>query len=241
LSKQSIDAQVFTMTVAMQRLCDAARRGYVYYFEGTVPAKKARRLRRKFQERFGVDEHRNVRARRRARGEAAAVMIMYELLSQPEPTSMRAEPQVGWVVLITEGEHAAYWRGEDIKIATEDDQRLTIGQFHMLRRTRPGGNSSSPSWTWSFTKSAYRNWRERVVRSARGDPTESPTRLLAELYKLGSFRGIRSEIGRIVGLYRREWKKRRRRGDSFPSLPRLRYVQRLPNEFVDVEAVESWN
>ena len=195
----------------MQRLCDAARRGYVYYFDGVVPAKKARRLRRKFQERYNVDEHRNVRARRRTRGEAAAVMIMYELSSAQESASAHSEPHVGWVVLITPGEHAAYWRGENIKIATEGDQRVTIGQFQMLRRTRPGGNGSEPSWTWAFTKAAYKDWRERVLRSARGDYTESPTRLLAELYRFGAFRGIRSDVGRIVGLYRREWKKRRKR------------------------------
>jgi hypothetical protein len=239
LSKQSIDAQVFTLTVAMQRICDATRRGYVYYFDGVVPAKKARRLRRKFQERYNVDEHRNVRARRRARGEAAAVMIMYELPLEPESAPLRSGPHVGWVVLITPGEHAAYWRGEDIKIATEDDQRLTIGQFQMLRRTRPDGNASSPSWTWAFTKAAYEEWRERVVRSARGDHMQSPTRLLLELYRFGSFRGIRSDIGRIVGLYRREWKNRRRRGDPFPSLPRLRYVQRLPNEYVDIDSLTA--
>lgn len=220
----------------MQRFCDAARRGYIFYFGGVVPAKKARQLRRKFQALYNIDEHRNVRARRRARGEAAAVMIMHELPSQSQIAEEHGEPYVGWLILLTEGEHAAYWRGENIKIATEDDQRLTIGQFQMLRRTRPGGNSASPSWTWTFTKSAYRNWRERVVRSARGDYTESPTQLLMELYRWGSFRGIRSDIGRIVSLYRREWRKRRRRSDPFPSLPRLRYVQRLRNEFVDFQS-----
>lgn len=239
MSKQRIDAQVFTLTVAMQRLCDAARRGYVYYFDGVVQAKKARLLRWKFQERYNVDEHRNVRARRRARGEAAAVMIMYELPSPQESASAHSEPHVGWVVLITPGEHAAYWRGESIKIAMEDDQRLTIGQFQMLRRTRPDGNASSPSWTWAFTQAAYKEWRERVVRSARGEHTESPTRLLTDLYRFGSFRGIRSDIGRIVSLYRREWKKRRRRGDPFPSLPRLGYVQRLPNEYVDINTLPA--
>jgi hypothetical protein len=163
-------------------------------------------------------------------------MIMYELPSTHESTNAHNELHVGWIVLITPGEHAAYWHGENIKIATEDDQRLTIGQFHMLRRTRPSGNATGPSWTWAFTKSAYRSWRERLVRSARGDHTESPTRLLMDLYRFGSFRGIRSDIVRIVGLYRREWKKRRRRGDPFPSLPRLRYVQRLSNEYVDIDS-----
>jgi hypothetical protein len=223
----------------MQRLCDAARRGYIYYFTGTVPVGKARLLRLKFQERYNVGEHRNVRARRRASGEAAAVMIMYEVPSAVDSTDVRSKAHIGWVVLLTEGEHAAYWRGEDIRIATEDDQRITIGQFQMLRRVRPDATSSSPSWTWAFTKSAFQSWRERVVHSARGDRTDSPTRLLAELYQFGSFRGIRSDIGHIVSLYRREWKKRRRRGDTFPSPPRLRYVQRLPNECVDLEATDG--
>jgi hypothetical protein len=237
LPRHSIDTEVFTLMVAMQRLCDAVRRGYVHYFSGVVPVRRARRLRCKFQARYNVDEHRNIRARRRARGEAAAVLIMHELPTQPEAAHACGEPYVGWIVLLTEGEHAAYWNGEDIKTATEDDQRLVIGQFQMLRRTRPGGSASSPSWTWAFTRAAYQDWRERVVRSARGDYTEPPARLLLELYRWGSFRGIRSDIGRIVSLYRREWRKRRRRSDSFPSLPRLRYVQRLRNEFVDMDSL----
>jgi hypothetical protein len=44
-TRQTI-ARVLTLTVAMQRLCDAARWGYVCYFEGVVPASKATRLRR---------------------------------------------------------------------------------------------------------------------------------------------------------------------------------------------------
>src|SRR5229473_543356 len=102
----SVQAGMFFLTsvVAMQRHVDYVRRGYHWYVTGFVPARKAERLRVKFVDRYYVDEHRNVRARRRARGEGAAVLLMYQPCSSaadrdPSPGDGVDETVVGWTLL----------------------------------------------------------------------------------------------------------------------------------------------
>ena len=54
----------------------------------------------------------------------------------------------------------------------------------------------------------YKAWRAGVIRFARGDPEELPVRVLAELYREPGFAGVRSQVGHICALYRREWRRR---------------------------------
>jgi hypothetical protein len=225
---------VLTSVVAMQRHVDYVRRGYHWYVTGVVPARKAERLRVKFTDRYHVEEHRNVRARRRARGEGASVLLMYQPCgsaaeSEQSPAHGSGETLIGWTLLVTEGEHPARAL-EKLKDALDESQRLTLGPYQLIRRTRAG--QVKPAWTWAMTKAEYSLWRERVIRSARGDASHSPGRVLVELYRTPGFAGIRSQVGHVVSLYRREWKRRRRGSDPFPRLPKLGYVQRLANEFV---------
>jgi hypothetical protein len=101
----SAPPRMFALTpvVAMQRHVDYVRRGYHWYVTGVVPARKAEPLRVKFVDRYHVEEHRNARARRRARGEAAAVLLMYQgdsirsrqCKSLARPRSRRTVPDAG--------------------------------------------------------------------------------------------------------------------------------------------------
>lgn len=225
--------QILTPVVAMQRHADYARRGYTTSVTGVVPIYKAAGLQAKFQTLYRVGEHRNVRARKRARGEAASVLILYalplgfnghDIEQMPDETA-----QIGWTLLLTEGEHPARHR-ETLRCLIDVSTRLRIGPFQLVQRSRPG--QSTPAFTWAITREELAELRERVIRSARGDFTEQPTRLLSELYRVPGFASIRSQIGHVVSLFRREWKRRRRRSDPFPRLPRLGYVQRLANETI---------
>jgi hypothetical protein len=232
---------VLTSVVAMQRHVDYVRRGYHWYVTGVVPARKAERLRVKFADRYCVDEHRNVRARRRARGEGAAVLLMYQPCSSAaeddhSPGNGVGETVVGWTLLITEGEHPARAL-EKLKDALDESQRLTLGPYQLIRRTR--GGQVNPAWTWAMTRAEYSLWRDRVIRSARGDAGHSSGRVLVELYRTPGFAGIRSQVGHVVSLYRREWGRRQRGSDPFPRLPKLGYVQRLANEFAATAAFEE--
>jgi hypothetical protein len=232
---------VLTPVVAMQRHVDYVRRGYHWYVTGVVPPRKAERLRVKFADRYHTEEHRNVRARRRARGEGAAVLLMYQPCRSaadrdPALGDGVGETVVGWTLLFTEGEHPARAL-EKLKDALDESQRLTLGPYQLIRRTRAG--QVTPAWTWAMTRAEYSLWRDRVIRSARGDASHSPGRVLAELYRTPGFAGIRSQVGHVVSLYRREWTRRRRGSDPFPRLPKLGYVQRLANEFAATAAFEE--
>lgn len=228
------EVRVLCSEVALQRHIDYVRRGYAWYVTGMVPPEKVRRLQAKFVARYNVNEHRNVRARRRRTGEAAAVLLFYVvpcgLTSPGAPDGQQLT--VGWSLLLTDGEHKARSEERHLRDAREHRTRLRIGPYILTRRTRPG--QSTPSWTWMMTREEFAAWRERVIRSARGDIGDRVTVVLSELYRVPGFAGIRSQVGHIVSLYRREWRRRRRRGDAFPCLPKLRYVQRLANDYVTV-------
>lgn len=73
----------------------------------------------------------------------------------------------------------------------------------------------------------YRKWRDRVVECARKPWLRAEADIIKRLYSVPGFASIRSQVGTLVGLWRREWKRRRRDSDPFPRLPPLRYVQRL--------------
>ena len=79
-----------------------------------------------------------------------------------------------------------------------------------------------------MTPELYEAYRARALKCARGDPREPAGLLLKDLYCQPGFAAIRSQVGRIVALFRREFRRRHRRGVAPPALPRLGYVQRLP-------------
>ena len=78
-----------------------------------------------------------------------------------------------------------------------------------------------------MTAERYQTWRDRVVESARKPALHAEHDITRRLYTVPGFAGIRSQVGFLVGLWRKEWKRRRAAADAFPKLPQLRYVQRL--------------
>ena len=131
---------------------------------------------------------------------------------------------LGWSLLLTDGESPARHL-EALRLATDVRTPLCVGPYELVRRSRPG--QSHPAWTYRMTPECYETYRVRALRSARGDPREPSGQLLRDLYCQPGFAGVRSQVGRIVGLFRREFGRRHPRGVIAPSLPRLGYVQRL--------------
>lgn len=221
---------ILELLPAMQRHADYVRRGFVYAVSGTVAADKALSLARKFDCIYGTNATRREKQRARASGMARAVLIMYRLppclISEAEDAQAINSPTVGFTLLVTEGDHPAHHRERPILI-THEHTRLRIGQWELVRRTRAGRDT--PAWTWAMQKSVYVQWRERLLRSARGDMTQSPEALLVELYGSPGFAATRSQVGHLIAWYRRCWRRYRGKGQPFPRLPRLYYVQRLPN------------
>jgi hypothetical protein len=219
------DVQILDVLVAMQRHADCVRRGYRWWTAGIVEPARALRLVRRFEILYEVNLHRNTRRRRRQHGEGVALLLLYRLPEQCRCDQPNAPPLlIGWTLLVTDGECGARHR-EVLHDATQRVTRLTIGPYELVRLSRSG--QSTAAWSYRMSRPYYEAWRERVIRSARGDPEELPIRVLAELYREPGFAGVRSQVGHICALYRREWRRRRRIGDAFPKLPKLAYVQRL--------------
>ena len=221
------DVLVLDQVVAMQRLADCARRGYCWHVSGTVPLRRALPMIEKFQALYDVNAHRNTRWRHRRRGVAGAVLIVYRMMDAGIVAGTAGDTpceRLQWTLLLTDGSSRARHL-EALQRVTDTRNTLRVGRYEMVRRTRAG--QAHPAWSYRMTSSVYADYRERVIKSARGDPREPVALLLKELYTQPGFAGIRSQIGQIVSLFRREYRRRHRRGERFPSLPRLGYVQRL--------------
>ncbi len=223
------DVEVLDTLVAMQRHADFIRRGYHWWTGGVVEATRALRLVRRFEVLYETNLHRNTRRRRRARGEGASLLLLYRTpivrAFSDRCNNMSSPLCIGWTLLVSDGDCAARHR-EALHNARERDTRLVIGPYELVRHNRK--HQSHPAWTFRMSHLYYEHWRGRVVRSARGDPHELCWHVLKDLYSEPGFAGVRSQVGHVCALYRREWRRRRNAGDAFPALPRLSYVQRLP-------------
>lgn len=215
---------------AMQRHADYARRGYVYASVGVVRTDKVVSLARKFDCIYGTSSSRRLKQRARDSGMANSVLIFYRRpqisVRDVDAAHASGDYTVGFTLMITDGDHPAR-HTERLLLLTDEHTRLRIGNWELVRRTRPGQQAAA--WTWAMQRTAYQEWRERLLRSARGDMTDSPEALLVELYGSPGFAATRSQVGHLVAWYRRCWRRYRGRGRPFPRLPRLYYVQRLPN------------
>mgnify|MGYP007094537061 CR=1 FL=1 len=222
---------ILDLVPAMQRHADYARRGYEYAVTGSVPADKALSLARKFDALYSTAESRHGRHRAKGRGIARVVLLLYappghEVLRGPD-SGMQLEPDmVGFTLMSTRGDSAVHHLERPFLI-TDDHTRLRIGDFELLRRTRVG--QARPAWTWQMRRDVYQNWRERLLRSARGDYTDTPQLLLVQLYRTPGFAGARSQVGHLVSWYRRCWRGNRGNRETFPPPPPLYYVQRPSN------------
>ena len=227
--KKRFNPQVFDLkTVFMQRIADYVRLGYRHYVLGEVPAGRAQALVDKLNRRYQVGQDRNQRARAKASGDGCAILLLYAPPTTSGkdagvPTTRLHTPAIHWALLVTPGAHPAHTL-ERLKDAWQRDQRLPLTGYELVQLSRK--DSARASWTWRMTGDTYEAWRERVIDIAR-KRTCSEHVLFADLYAAPGFSGIRSQVGRIVGLFRREWK--RHRSEAFPKLPHLFYAQRLPN------------
>ncbi|MHB0991532.1 MAG: hypothetical protein ACYC0M_09680 [Burkholderiales bacterium] len=77
---------------------------------------------------------------------------------------------------------------------------------------------------------SYEAWRLRIIRACRTDVQQPARQAWHSLYGTPGFSGARSQVGKLVALFRAEW--RRNKGDTSLFFPkaRLGYIQRLKND-----------
>ncbi|MEO8407811.1 MAG: hypothetical protein ABI476_05220 [Oxalobacteraceae bacterium] len=147
--------------------------------------------------------------------------------SQLAPHTAPAAPSaaaVRWILLVTPGEHPAH-QLEQLHDATETAGRITLTGYELVQLPRPG--QEKPAWTWRMQDATYQGWRLRLITAAR---RRLPllTSEVAQLARTPGFAGCRAQSKKLLQLAAGEW--RRRHGDAPPLvLPRLPYLQRLPN------------
>lgn len=217
------DPQIYLhKSIVMQRLLDAVCRGYVRHTAGVVPAHKAPRLAEKFAQCYSVHRNANQRAYARRKGQANARLF---LLVNPE-----APTQLFWWLLATEGEGAAHDL-ERLRHARNARERLRVGNdYELIRRTRRRDKGGGTVWTWRMTREYYSEWRECIIQACRRSASKEINRAVRSLYRTPGYSGIREQVGKLVALARREWRRRHGNLDALMLAPKLGYVERLPDD-----------
>ena len=205
-------------TVLMQRLLDAVCHGYYWHTHGTVSVPKALRLAEKFSECYGVHRNANSRAYAKRMGQSNAKLFLY---------AASGTEHLSWWLLATNGDGSVH-REEDLASATDARRRLRIGDNdELVRRTRPRGHGGGTVWTWRMTTECVREWRERIIMACRRREAGAVTQTVGSLYRCPGFSGIRHQVGKLVALSRKEWRRRHGNLNHFILPPALPYLERL--------------
>jgi hypothetical protein len=213
--KEMPDSEIFkSKTALMQRVADWVRVGYNHWTMGNVQRKKAHDLVRKFNRNYFVMQNKNERFQAKKLGDGCASLLLWE----------SAPGVLTWVLLVSNGEHPAHHM-EKLRNAHEPSSRLALTGYELVRHTRSG--SSKPSWTWRMQISNYEAWRIRVIQTCRNGNDQKIRQTIHSLYHTPGFSQCRSQVGKLMALFKAEW-ARSRPSTVFPDVPTiLPYVRRF--------------
>ena len=199
-----------TKAQLMQQMLDYARYGYDKFTSGSVDTEKLAHFSRKMELAYYIDLDKYGRSRRKKVGLGNAVLLLYC------PGTM---DQVDWWLLVSPGSHPATTAEK-----LEPISQLRVFGFHQVMHTRRG--KAKPVATWAMTRERYEQSREILREVVRSKDPHRMAVLLAELYRMPGFAGIRTQIGKLAVLYQAEVK--RQSLVNAPQPPkRLGYVRRL--------------
>lgn len=224
---------VFTrLELILQRLLDSVQKGYTHVASGQVSPSKALKLASKFDIQYQVFADKNLRARRKRNSLGNAKWLCYI-----------KNDVVHWWLMVTPptaGNHLAH-STEKLLNVTKVGASLKYEQFELVEL--PYGKPTKPKpsnykernkprrWTWRLNKEAYENARLRIIEDVRLSDPYNLTGLIRALYSMPGFGEIRSQVGKLVGLYNAEVKRSGLK-NAPPPLDKLRYVRRLANNGV---------
>lgn len=203
-----------TKTDTMRHACHLVAHGYHYWVGGEVEASRAARLVTKFDDLYEIGADRNRRARAHLRGKANAVLLLY-----PKSDSQHLR----WWLLATAGSGPVHDR-EQLKDGRLTGQRIHWGEeYELVPATRAGRNRAS--WSWRMTAEQIEAWHVRISLAARSESPRLMKQAIKSLYRTPGFASCRSEVGRLIGMARKQWKASGRSA-PFPATPlRLPYTR----------------
>jgi hypothetical protein len=173
----------------------------------------------KFARLYAVDRNRLVRSRAKARGLANTILLLHDA----------KDGALSWILLASPGAGAVHER-EQLSNAALRAQRIRIDGYELVRLTRAEKKGGGETWTWRMTEENYQAWRDRIRACIREDKDpRQRDRLLDALYRSPGFRGVRSQVGKLVAFFRAEL-KRSGEGEADVDLKRtLPYLRRIPD------------
>lgn len=210
-------------TVLMQRLIDSFIRGYHWHTSGIISRDKLQDLERKFAEKYGTDLNKNQRAYRRKKGMAISRLFFLE---------QSHEEGILWWLLATDGEGAIH-QEEKLRDARDRRGRIRMGgDYELVRVTKPGRSGVRGVATWRMTKEREKKWRARIVSACNRMTDKDIKEIMHSLYRTPGFSGIRKQVGSLVALAKRKWRRRHGKGRVPGARESLGFVQRLGDEEV---------
>jgi hypothetical protein len=229
----------------MQRIADYVRTGHVHWTSGEVSLERAPAMARKFARLYAVDRDRNRRFRAKRDGEANAVLLLHR---GPECSA------ISWFLLCTDGEQLVH-QLERLRDATTKTGRVRLGDYELVQLTKRARPRRSPSalgadsvparvlsghgsstlvggstvLTWRMHDDTYEAYRERALQVTRGDNPAALLTFITDIYRAPGFYGVRHQVGKVISLARREYRRVHGSLTRFPMLPRLYFVTRRAN------------
>ncbi|MDA8416479.1 MAG: hypothetical protein M0Z78_05325 [Betaproteobacteria bacterium] len=200
----------------MQRLSDCVVNGYPLWVSGGVAENKVGSLVRRFDLNYQVLADRNERARRKRAGLGNARLLLWH---------DKNAGRVLWWMFVTppeSGSHAAHTL-EKLRDMRQRE-RVELHGFELARLPKRGKDGER--FTWRMTEHKYSAWRDSIIEIVRSGNIRELHEMLYGLVASPGFGGIRSQVGKLVSLYRAEIKRRGLK--EAPKPPKqLRYLRRL--------------
>lgn len=245
--KIPVDPYVYTRkAVFMQRVLDTVSHAHSQYAGGELPDIKAWNLTQKIAPIYKFHLERNEKTRQRKSKKGTATLLMW-----------RSGPgKIRWFLLVTRtGDHPAR-QLEELKDALQPQGRITLTGYELVRLPRPAKKarakykkressvtkhakkqSGGLTWTWRMTSQNYQNWRDRAIYTARNGNAREVEQFLDVLYWTPGFRGCRYQVGKIMVLFRAEWRRARSDHEELPPDRPLYYARRLPDVGMNLRAL----
>lgn len=206
-------------SLVMQRISDAVSQGYTNWASGVVQVSSAKKFVNKFDINFQAFADRDLRSRRKKNGVGNAKLILW-----------RQADQIFWVLLVTPpdtGIHAAHSL-EKLKDVFKPGERIEIDGFELVRVPKGGDGAGGTRLTWRMRQEKYDGWRNSVIETVRKGSPRDLKELLFKMWGNPGFSGIRSQVGKLVALYRAECKRASLKDAPQPP-KRLPYLRRMQN------------
>ena len=189
-------------TAALSRVLDLVPRGYQRYTAGVVAPEKARRLARKFHDKYGIGSTPAQRITRKKHGYANAALVMY----WPKDAE-----KVEWLLLATNGSGL---ERELLKDVTSK-RRLSWLGYQLVRRSYRG----RIAWTWKLPKQTMVEFYATLHTLLDRRNYAGVAQLLALVSRYPGFHGVRQQVSAFYTVA-----KSRGYGEPLPKLLYLRKV-----------------